>query len=204
MNELPHNDLHSHTDELPMRDRLLNAAEQVAARDGVNKLTLEAVAKEAGVSKGGLLYHFPSKSDLITAIVERLAARCEADQRQALQHEGEGAGAFSRAYLMARVKKPAPQEQPVHAALLAAVGTDSEYLAPFRKRFVDWQTLLNNDGIDPAIANIVRLAIDGLCLCRMLNIPTPNGNMEQRVIDTLINMTRTDTNKPATNEEIDK
>ena len=33
-----------------VRDRLLNAAEQVAARDGVQSLTLEAVAREAGVA----------------------------------------------------------------------------------------------------------------------------------------------------------
>jgi AcrR family transcriptional regulator len=35
-------------------------------------MTLEAVAREADVSKGGLLYHFPSKEALISGMVRRL------------------------------------------------------------------------------------------------------------------------------------
>ena len=82
-----------HTNEpAPVRDRLLSAAEQVVARDGVRNLTLEAVAHEAGVSKGGLLYHFPTKSSLITAIVERLADRCDTDQSRALAGDNCRAG----------------------------------------------------------------------------------------------------------------
>jgi AcrR family transcriptional regulator len=38
---------------VPARERLLNAAEQVVAQSGVRNLTLEAVAQQAGVSKGG-------------------------------------------------------------------------------------------------------------------------------------------------------
>ena len=42
------------------RARLLDAAVAVVRRDGAQALTLDAVAAEAGVSKGGLLYHFRS------------------------------------------------------------------------------------------------------------------------------------------------
>src|SRR5512146_2760569 len=105
-------------------DRLLDAAESVVAREGVGNLTLEAVAREAGVSKGGLLYHFPSKSALVTAVVERLVVRCEADQELALAHDPDEAGAFTRAYLAARNEMPDPAERPIHTALLAAAGTD--------------------------------------------------------------------------------
>ena len=172
-----------------VRDRLLNAAERVVARDGVGNLTLEAVAHEAGVSKGGLLYHFPAKSALVTAIVERLGARCEAEQARAIASDSQGAGAFTRAYLMARAEKPNVQEEPVQTALLAAVGTDPQYLDPIRKRFVEWQARLESDGIDPATAMVVRLATDGLCLCRLLGLPVPEGELRRRVIDKLLAMT---------------
>lgn len=172
-----------------VRDRLLNAAEQVVARDGVRNCTLEAVAKEAEVSKGGLLYHFATKSALLTAIVERLAARFDNDQRQSMEQDRETYGAFTRAYLLARMEKPGPEEKPLHTALLAAAGTDPQYLDPFRKRIVEWQALLDQDGIDPAIATIVRLAIDGLCLNSLLGIPVPEGEERQRIIDKLLAMT---------------
>ena len=40
-------------------------------RDGAQALTLDAVAAEAGVSKGGVLYHFASKRALIDGLIER-------------------------------------------------------------------------------------------------------------------------------------
>ena len=41
-----------------LRERLLDAAEQIVARHGVGNLTLDAVAHEAGVSKGGAALSF--------------------------------------------------------------------------------------------------------------------------------------------------
>ncbi len=52
------------------RQRLLDAAAAVVRRDGAQALTLDAVAAEAGVSKGGLLYHFKSKRELLDAMLE--------------------------------------------------------------------------------------------------------------------------------------
>src|SRR2546421_1237971 len=97
-----------------LHDRLLNAAEEVVVRDGVGNLTLEAVAKQANVSKGGLLYHFPSKSDLVIAIVEKLARHCES--KQASADDDHEAGAFTRAYVMARTQPKDPQKEPIHTA----------------------------------------------------------------------------------------
>ena len=51
--------------------QLLDAAIDVIRRDGARALTLDAVAAEAGVSKGGLLYHFASKRALIDGLLER-------------------------------------------------------------------------------------------------------------------------------------
>ena len=53
------------------RDRILDAAEQLVATQGASNLTLDAVAQAAGVSKGGLLYHYPNKEALLAAMIER-------------------------------------------------------------------------------------------------------------------------------------
>jgi AcrR family transcriptional regulator len=182
MTDIPHN---------TVQDRLLDAAERVVARAGVRNLTLEAVAHEASVSKGGLLYHFPSKSALITAIVDRLANQCEADQENALAGD-VAPGAFARAYLTTRAEPLAPEEEPVHTAILAAAGTDPHYLEPFRKRLAVWQARLESDGIDPAIAMVVRLAIDGFCLCRLLDLPVPEGELRRKMLDKLLSMVSPD------------
>jgi len=61
------------------RDRILEAADQLVAAQGASNLTLDAVAQAAGLSKGGLLYHFPSKDALLMGMLDR---HCEQmDQR---------------------------------------------------------------------------------------------------------------------------
>jgi AcrR family transcriptional regulator len=57
------------------RAALLRAAGRVFAEEGFHQATLEAVAAEAGVSKGALYHYFPSKEQLFLALLEdRLGA----------------------------------------------------------------------------------------------------------------------------------
>jgi AcrR family transcriptional regulator len=42
-------------------------------------LSLESAARAAGVSKPGLMYHFPTKEALVAALVDHLMARCQQD-----------------------------------------------------------------------------------------------------------------------------
>jgi AcrR family transcriptional regulator len=54
------------------RDALLTAYQELLRAEGQSATTLEAVAARAGVSKGGLLYHFRSKEALAEALIDRL------------------------------------------------------------------------------------------------------------------------------------
>lgn len=54
------------------REALLDAAEEVVLRDGAGNLTFDAVAKQAQVSKGGVLYAFATKDALIDAMLSRV------------------------------------------------------------------------------------------------------------------------------------
>jgi AcrR family transcriptional regulator len=56
-----------------LQNTLLDVAEAVVVRQGIANLTLDAVAAEAGMSKGGLLHHFPTKDRLVEAPVMRSA-----------------------------------------------------------------------------------------------------------------------------------
>ncbi len=59
-------------------DDILCAAEHVFARDGFAAATMDAVAREAGVSKGGMYRHFSSKDELFLAVVARTAKELDA------------------------------------------------------------------------------------------------------------------------------
>jgi len=57
------------------RLKILDAGVAVLARDGYKKLSTTGVAKEAGITRAAMLYHFGSRSDLIEAIIRHVTRR---------------------------------------------------------------------------------------------------------------------------------
>ena len=95
------------------RARILDTALAVADRVGAAHLTLDAVAAEAGVSKGGLLYHFASKELLLRGVVEHHMAEHQRDLDLAATQFPPDAGGYLQAFvhaqsgeLMSRRKEP--------------------------------------------------------------------------------------------------
>ncbi len=81
------------------RTRILDAAETLVRARGVAGLTLEAAAKLAGISKGGLLYHFASKEALLTGLLARMAEFIAADFDAGVAAQPPGPGQVARAML---------------------------------------------------------------------------------------------------------
>ncbi|MBS0848676.1 TetR/AcrR family transcriptional regulator [Citrobacter sp. JGM124] len=71
------------------RELLLNAAEAVVLRSGAGSLTFDAVASEAGVSKGGVLYAFATKDELIDAMLRRVMASYDHYVEDFLARQGD-------------------------------------------------------------------------------------------------------------------
>jgi AcrR family transcriptional regulator len=71
------------------RDRILDAYADLLAEEGERFATIDAVAARAGVSKGGVLYHFPSKDQLAAAVCERLTVLA-AEDAQVMRTAAEG------------------------------------------------------------------------------------------------------------------
>lgn len=61
------------------RQRILSVAQRMLTRNGWRSTTLAQIAREAGVSPAGLLHHFPSKDQLLHAVLD---ARDADDARQ--------------------------------------------------------------------------------------------------------------------------
>jgi len=53
------------------KDRILDAAERLFARDGIEATSLRAITAEAGVNLAAVNYHFQSKDALVIAVIER-------------------------------------------------------------------------------------------------------------------------------------
>lgn len=159
-------------------DQILDAAEVVVARSGAAHLTLESVANEAGVSKGGLLYHFPTKEALLQGMLHRVLARVEDDQQRfAAEQTGTQAAGLIGLVRAGFLKRP--EQRQIAAALLAAGANNPDLLQPVRAWHArNVQNMALSRG-NPSRANVVMLALDGLWLSELLQT-SPLTDEERR------------------------
>ncbi|HUR07482.1 MAG TPA: TetR/AcrR family transcriptional regulator [Nonomuraea sp.] len=137
------------------RDELLDAAEDLLCDQGSTALTLSAVADRAGVSKGGLLYHFSSKEALIKGMVERLID--DFDELMAAQSDPT----YTERYLAATLEAVRSNRLRRWAVVTGASG-NLFLLAPMREAMARWHREGLDDEPDRVASQIVRLACEGL------------------------------------------
>jgi AcrR family transcriptional regulator len=58
-----------------IRDAILDAAERLLARYGFKKTTIDDLAREAGIGKGTVYLHFPSKEEVALCTIDRIVER---------------------------------------------------------------------------------------------------------------------------------
>ena len=175
------------------RERILDAAEARLLARGPAGLVLDSIAADAGISKGGLLYHFPSKESLVAGLCERMLDGFDRELESLSSADAEPRGAWTRAYLASTVTEegvPADNSAQLMAGILATLGRDSAHLEAVREHFARWHRRLATDGSDPITSTIVRLAADGLGLSALLGLPTVDPAESPKVIRALRELTR--------------
>ena len=165
-------------------DLLLDAAEAVIVRDGIASLTLDAVAAEAKVSKGGLLHHFPSKDRLVEALVTRTASNIRAHNDEAYQCATEGPGRMARGLLAANLRdlhEWCVTCQRGSAATFSALAHNPQLLAPMREAYAELHRRVAEDDLPEGVGDVVVAAIDGLWLNWVLGLVQVDQAMIVRV-----------------------
>jgi AcrR family transcriptional regulator len=84
-----------------VRRALLDAAARLATEQGLAGVTIQAIADAVGVTKGGLLHHFPSKQALVDAVFANILEQLDAEIDAYMAVDDERQGSFTRAYVQA-------------------------------------------------------------------------------------------------------
>lgn len=152
------------------RDLLLQSALRILM-DGEGVLTLDAVVKRSGISKGGLLHHFPTREALVEGVVGTIINQFTSLAGQASNSAEVGTPEETKAYVEASLD-PVMREASANMArgLVRLYGSDfrkdTPFLDPWRKLFASRLDQFREKGdLDGfAKAAIVTLAVENFIL----------------------------------------
>jgi AcrR family transcriptional regulator len=168
------------------RDAVLDAFEALLIEVGERAATLDAVARKAGVSKGGLLYHFPNKEALIAVLLDRLEGLAKADA-DAMASASEGAAAY---FIRSSVWADTPLDRAIVAATRLAEVAHEETRRRFAAIQQRWLDEIAAD-VGPGLAKAVLYMGDGLYFNAMLSVaPAPEGGAAADVEELLAALER--------------
>ena len=177
------------------KDKICEAAIRIASRDGLLAMTLENVAREAGITKGGVMYHFPSKDELIRGVLEYFSQQCEMMLMRRVIDDPEPRMRWARCMLDCLFPQSPAASQPdgfdsdvlsrFFIATLAGAVTSPGAMQPL----IDLANRMRNrclsDPRDGMEQLMVWLTIDGLLLWQFMGLIGPEDPLIQKVAETL-------------------
>ncbi len=154
-------------------DLILDATELVIARDGFASFTIESVANEAGLSKGGVLHHFGSKDALIRGLVLRCSEQWKENCIEAYEKATEGPARFTRGLLdfyLSDKKSWSNERKGVASAILAALAMDPQLIEPIRSVGHSVHSRINDGDLSEGLAHVIISSLDGLWMSWALGL----------------------------------
>jgi len=153
------------------RETVLDAFEALLIAEGERAATMDAIARAAGVSKGGLLYHYASKEALEAALLERMETLVREDVEDMRADPAGLVAAFVRTSVM--------DDSPVDRALIAgsklAQGGSADAAQALRRVRQQWEDALRPHTRDETALQLVLLVSDGLYFNNSLDHGTVPG-----------------------------
>ncbi|MCZ4290674.1 TetR/AcrR family transcriptional regulator [Hoeflea alexandrii] len=165
-----------------VRARLIECAARLIVDDGLSALTLENVAREAAVSKGGLLHHYHGKNALIDGLFEEVVDWFDSQVENALEPEETAPARFSKAYLrvVAAIDMSVPEERRL-AVLMLMLSSDPHYCARWNQ-WVEARLQRHAKTDLSPFARTLRLAADGLWLSDLGGGPDSSPSARREIL----------------------
>lgn len=162
------------------RDRILDAALNVIGEAGACRMTLDAVAAAAEVSKGGLLYHFPDKESLLRGVLDRHLDR----RKRWMEQHKTGAGIADLIHARVDVVRM-PETAPAALPLLGVLALEPKLLARPQAESATMMARLRSDPKHFVDALLLTLASTGLIVSEALGTVTLSPDERTAVLDEL-------------------
>ncbi len=177
------------------KDKICEAAILIASRDGLLTMTLENVAREAGITKGGVMYHFPSKDELVRGVIEYFSQQCETMLMRRVVDDPEPRMRWARCMLDCLFPQsdksklvddyPSDVLARFFVATLTAAVTSPGAMQPLRDLAAKMRSRCLSDPSEGMEQILVWLTIDGLLLWQFMGLIRSDDPLIQQVGDSL-------------------
>ncbi len=177
------------------KDKICEAAIRIASRDGLLAMTLENVARETGITKGGVMYHFPSKDELIRGVLEYFSQQCETMLMRRVIDDPEPRMRWARCMLDCLFPQSPAESKPndvdadvlarFFVATLAGAVTSPGAMQPLRDLAIRMRNRCLSDPRDGMEQLLVWLTIDGLLLWQFMGLIGPDDPLIDKVAKSL-------------------
>ncbi|MFT8418851.1 MAG: TetR/AcrR family transcriptional regulator [Acetobacter sp.] len=142
----------------------------------MQKLTLSLVAQKAGVSKGGLLHHFPNKDQLLDGLFHRELAQLHDEILTTMKNDPVESGRAARAYIgLGNTTAQTETSYLVLRQLLCVMLSDCALSREWTRTY--WDTIKSTGLFQDSSPLMLMccLAADGLFLWEMLGAEKTEG-----------------------------
>lgn len=168
---------------------LRGAAELIVAR-GLS-VSMDEVARHTGLSKGGVMYHFPSKDELLRALARHVIEEFRQEVTSCIDEKDDEPGKLARAYIRASVdpetSQTVAQDRYTLTTLLGTVPAVQEL---WREDIEWWTRTMDADGLPTAVLDVVVAASDGASAATVFWGTPLSAARTAALRDRLVEMTR--------------
>lgn len=168
------------------RQAAIQAAFAIIARDGPGQLTFDAISRESGISKGGLMHQFRTKGDVLKALLEHEFEYFDRFSRQYLATEGATKSEAHLAAEIATMREATDNHTVAGFAILAALVEDPALLATARDLSGTQVKHIKAEAADPDLALVRWAAARGLLFTSRLGLCPLSEKERARLFERLL------------------
>jgi AcrR family transcriptional regulator len=168
------------------RKKAVDAAFVILARDGTSGLTFEALSKESGISRGGLIHQFHNKEGVIAALLDYQRDFFENIGQTYLKSEGASKAEKTLSAHMAMYQASVDQPVPVARAVLAALVENTKLVGTIKEGGGATIEAICKEATDADLSMLRYFAASGIAYNMLLGLAPVSADTSARLFARLM------------------